>query len=1152
MRSSAFVLNLLLVVAGNLLAQTTGDFRSVASGIWTVPSTWETFNGTSWIPATIAPSTTDGAVAVRTTHLVTVDTMTAADQVVVETGATLVVGVGVTFTVADGADSIDCVVQGAVQNFGTIAPSGRLSFENGAFYYHLVPGGAGVVPTSTWRDGSSIEIDSAGNGGTIVPTNITSQSYYNFIWNSPRQAGNIGLNFPDGYVFRGGVTITNTGGTSRAWRLTNLSAGQAKNIFIRGDVNVNGPNAMLTSTGSTSDTAARAIINVDGDVNLSDGMLYLVGASNPYGEWRIKGNVNISGGQLTGGGAGAWRRILSFTGTGDQNFSKTGGSIAVPITIRVANPASSVNVNFPLDVNGILELNGGRFVTNSSNLLTIKATGSIAGGSETSYVEGPLALEVNASLPILKQFPIGKGSSYRPVEMNVTMTAATTTAFTAEVIDTAPPERQLPPAFRAVSAVRHYSIVKGVGASISSGTVTLAYGLDDKIDHKDSVRIATDDGAGNWVNLGGSGTADSIGSITSNVVTSFGELFTLAFVSSNIVVSAPTVSTTPIDTNTISITTANGGGYVTNDGGGAITQRGVCWNTMGSPTIADSTTDDGSGAGFFASALSGLIPGMKYYVRAYATNSGGTGYGAEVVFTTMSALTIPTVTTASVTNIVNTTARSGGIVAHWGGTPVTEGGVCWSTEHDPTVADERTVSGSGLGAFTSAMGGLRLGTTYYVRAFATNSTGTGYGEEVEFTTPVPQPNVTKVVSKDGRGDYTTIQAAFDAVTANYTGKWYIYVKKGIYYEKALLAAGKINVILVGEDRDSTILTHDDYSGKTPSIGTSTSYSVGIDADDFEAQNITFQNTATQAQAVALRINGDRSKFYDCNMLGYQDTYLTNSNGRIYHRNCLIQGSVDFIFGSSVAVFDSCRINCNRNGGTLTAASTNIGYKFGYVFMNCALSTDVIGFDGNPITSFILGRPWQNQPRTVFLNSYEPATLSAAGWSTWNVIPALYAEYNCYGPGSDTTNRIRSIARQLTDEEAATYTISNIFGKNTAPSPYGGNWLPERTSIDTSSFIVSVDEDKTSRMPQEFKLSPAYPNPFNPKTQLEFTLDKGGWTTLRIFNLLGQQVRTLFEGNAEMEKLYRRDFTAEGLRSGLYFARLESDGRSHVQKLVLLK
>ncbi len=1152
MRSVQIVVTLLCALAGSLLAQTMGDFRSVATGVWNAPSTWETFNGAYWVSATSAPATTDGATAIRTAHIVTIDTMTAADQVVVETGAALVVGVGVTFTVIDGADSIDCVVQGTVQNFGTITPSGRLSFENGAFYYHLVPGGAGVVPTSTWRDGSSIEIDSAGNGGTIVPTNITSQSYYNFIWNSPRQAGNIGLNFSDGYVFRGSVTITNTGGTNRAWRLTNLNAGQTKSIFIRGDVNVNGPNAMLTSTGSTSDTAALAIIHVDGDVNLSDGMLYLVGASNPYGEWRIKGNVNITGGQLTGGGAGAWRRILSFAGTGAKNFNKTGGSIALPITIRVSNPASSVSMNFPLDVHGVLELNGGKFITTNTNLLTIKASGSITGGSDTSFVDGPLAVEVNTSLPVIKRFAIGKGGSYRPVELNLTMTAATTTAFTAEVFNAAPPVRQLPPALNAVSGVRHYSIVKGLGASITSGTATLAYGLDDGIDHKDSVRIANDDGAGNWVNLGGSGTADSIGSITSNVVTSFGELFTLAFVSSNIIVSAPTVATTPIDTNTISTTSANGGGNVTNDGGGAITRRGVCWNTVGMPTISDSTTDEGSGTGIFTSALTGMTPGMQYYIRAYATNSAGTGYGEEATFTTMSALTVPTVTTSSVTNIVNTTARSGGSVLRWGGTPVTERGVCWSTEPHPTIADEGTVSGSGLGVFTSALGGLTLGTTYYVRAFATNSTGTGYGAEVEFATPLPQPNVTKVVSQDGRGDCTTIQAAFDAVTANYTGKWYIYVKKGIYYEKALLAAGKINVILIGEDRDSTILTYDDYSGKTPSVGTSTSYSVGIDADDFEAQNITFRNTATQAQAVALRINGDRSKFYDCNMLGYQDTYLTNSNGRIYHRNCLIQGSVDFIFGSSVAVFDSCRIKCNRNGGTLTAASTNIGYKFGYVFMNCALSTDVIGFDGNPITSFILGRPWQNQPRTVFLNSYEPATLTAAGWSTWNVIPALYAEYKCYGPGSDTTNRIRSIARQLTEEEAATYTISNIFGKNTAPSPYGANWLPARAAIDTAAFIVSVDEDNTLRVPQEFKLAPAYPNPFNPRTRLEFTLDKGGWTTLRIFNLLGQRVRTLFEANAETGTIYQRDFTAEGLVSGFYFAWLESDGRSQVQKLVLLK
>jgi hypothetical protein len=199
---------------------------------------------------------------------------------------------------------------------------------------------------------------------------------------------------------------------------------------------------------------------------------------------------------------------------------------------------------------------------------------------------------------------------------------------------------------------------------------------------------------------------------------------------------------TNITTNAISsitLTTAAGGGNVVGDGGAAITAKGVCWsNSTSSPTIANSRTTNGSGVGSFTSALTGLIPGTIYYVRAYATNAMGTNYGAMVQFTTTAA-TIPTnITTNALSSITMTTAAGGGNVVGDGGAAITAKGVCWSNSTtSPTIANSRTTDGSGVGSFTSALTGLMPGTTYYVRAYATNSVGTVYGNVRSFVTIPP-------------------------------------------------------------------------------------------------------------------------------------------------------------------------------------------------------------------------------------------------------------------------------------------------------------------------------------------------------------------------------------------------------------------------------
>ena len=202
----------------------------------------------------------------------------------------------------------------------------------------------------------------------------------------------------------------------------------------------------------------------------------------------------------------------------------------------------------------------------------------------------------------------------------------------------------------------------------------------------------------------------------------------------------PTLTTTNI--TSITMTSAVSGGNITTDGGGSVTARGICWAISTSPTLANSKTTDGTGTGAFTSNLTGLTSGSTYYVRAYATNSAGTAYGNELSFTATS-VQLPTLTTAGITSITPTSAVSGGNISADGGGSVTARGICWATATSPTIANSKTTDGTGTGAFTSNLTGLTSGSIYYVRAYATNSAGTAYGNELSFTaTSVQLPTLT--------------------------------------------------------------------------------------------------------------------------------------------------------------------------------------------------------------------------------------------------------------------------------------------------------------------------------------------------------------------------------------------------------------------------
>ena len=228
----------------------------------------------------------------------------------------------------------------------------------------------------------------------------------------------------------------------------------------------------------------------------------------------------------------------------------------------------------------------------------------------------------------------------------------------------------------------------------------------------------------------------------------------------------------------------------------------------------------------------------------------------------------------------------------------------------------------------------------------------------------------------------------------------IHIKPGIYQELVCVQREKSFINLAGDDPEKTILTYN-LQANLPGpdgqpIGTFRTPSTTIDADDFTAENITFENSAgAVGQALAIRVDGDRAMFRHCRFLGWQDTMLLN-RGRQYFENCYIAGHVDFIFGAATAWFEKCHIHC-LGDGYITAASTPADQPFGFVFSNCKITGD------KPEARTYLGRPWRIYASTIFLNTEMSGVVRPEGWNDWKKPEAhktaRYAEFNSTGPGA---------------------------------------------------------------------------------------------------------------------------------------------------------
>lgn len=270
-----------------------------------------------------------------------------------------------------------------------------------------------------------------------------------------------------------------------------------------------------------------------------------------------------------------------------------------------------------------------------------------------------------------------------------------------------------------------------------------------------------------------------------------------------------------------------------------------------------------------------------------------------------------------------------------------------------------------------------------------------------------------VVAKDGSGDFFTVQEAVNAVPDfRKAGRTTILVRKGVYKEKVIIPASKINISLIGES--GAVLTNDDYASRLNYFGeemsTSGSSTCYIYAPDFYAENLTFENTAGRVgQAVACFVSGDRAYFKNCRFLGNQDTlYTYGKSSRQFYEYCYIEGTVDFIFGWSTALFKDCVIHSLADG-YVTAPATDKGKSYGYVFVGCRLT----GSDG--ARKVYLSRPWRPYAQAVFIHCELGKHIAPEGWNNWNKKEAektvFYAEYENRGEGAYTKGRA-SFGKQL--------------------------------------------------------------------------------------------------------------------------------------------
>ncbi len=467
--------------------------------------------------------------------------------------------------------------------------------------------------------------------------------------------------------------------------------------------------------------------------------------------------------------------------------------------------------------------------------------------------------------------------------------------------------------------------------------------------------------------------------------TAYGNEITFTTLSGSVTITTNSVTS-------IQAQSAMSGGYISSDGGAPVTARGVCWNTSPGPTINDFKSTNGSGTGSFSSSLTALSASGTYFVRAYATNATDTYYGNELSFTTQSG--VATVTTTAVTSLMAQTASSGGSITSDGGSAITARGVCWSTTTGPTVSDFKTVNGSGTGSFTSSLTGLNPSTVYYLRAYATNGTGTWYGNELVLTTQSGVANLTTTaatavmaqtatsggtISGDGgstitaRGvcwsltpgptvnDFkTTNGSSTGSFTSSLTGlnpsatyylRAYATNAIGTWYGNELSFTTQNGIIILSTTAATNISFYTATSGGTITGDGGSSVTIrgvcwSVNPNPTTANNITLNGSGTGAYTSLMT-------GLAMNMVYFVRAYATNAVGTCYGNEITIHTKDCSIFTdprdgqsySALMIGSQCWMAENLNYGTKIAGvneQTNNGIAEKYCYDNLDANCDVYG------------------------------------------------------------------------------------------------------------------------------------------------------------------------------------------------------------------
>ncbi|XP_030505775.2 putative pectinesterase 11 [Cannabis sativa] len=287
------------------------------------------------------------------------------------------------------------------------------------------------------------------------------------------------------------------------------------------------------------------------------------------------------------------------------------------------------------------------------------------------------------------------------------------------------------------------------------------------------------------------------------------------------------------------------------------------------------------------------------------------------------------------------------------------------------------------------------------------------GEEI----PLNSPAVLLRVDQSGKGDFTKLQDAINAVPSNNNELVFILVKPGIYKEKIVVPADKPYITISGTKPSLTIITWNDGGD----IFDSPTFSVL--ASDFVARFLTIENTfGSSGKAVALRVSGDKAAFYGCRIVSFQDTLLDDT-GRHYYSNCYIEGATDFICGNAASLFEKCHIHSLAEGtGSITAQRRQSpSEETGFVFLGCNISG---------VRTALLGRPWGAYSRVIFAFSYISSAILPQGWDDWGNSDThstvYYGQYKCYGRGAVMSKRVE-YGRNLTSLEAEPFLTKDFIG-----------------------------------------------------------------------------------------------------------------------------